>query len=78
MNTKKNKEQVCDCSGKCCHGGRSGQGSSGCAVYGLGIIGALVYFWPLAVGFSGHLLALGKAIVWPALLVYQILSFLAL
>lgn len=75
MNAKKGKEQVCDCDGKCCSAPRGGQGSSGSAVYGLGVIGALVYFWPQAVSLSEHLLAVGKSLVWPALLVYQVLSY---
>jgi hypothetical protein len=40
------------------------------AVYGLGLIGALVWFWRQADGVSGHAVAVLKAIVWPAFLVY--------
>ena len=45
--------------------------TSGGAVYGLGMIGALVYFVGTAESGRGYALALGKAIVWPALLVYR-------
>jgi hypothetical protein len=45
--------------------------SGGNAVYGLGLIGALVYFWQQADSFGGYLLAILKALVWPALLVYE-------
>lgn len=50
---------------------RSAPPPSGGAVYGLGMIGALVYFVGTAESPSGYLFALGKAIVWPALLVYK-------
>ena len=43
----------------------------GNAVYGLGLIGALVYFWQQADSFGGYLLAIVKALVWPAFLVYE-------
>lgn len=45
--------------------------SGGNALYGLGLIGALVFFWQQADSFGGYLLAILKALVWPALLVYQ-------
>jgi hypothetical protein len=77
MKSPKATKSECQCDGKCC-GHRPSQGSSGGAVYGLGLVGALVYYWPLATSFSDHLLALGKAIVWPALVVYHVLNFLAL
>jgi hypothetical protein len=40
------------------------------AVYGLGIIGALVYFVGTAETRTDCVLAVGKAIVWPAILVH--------
>ena len=43
----------------------------GNAVYGLGLIGALVFFWQQADSFGGYLLAILKALVWPVFLVYQ-------
>jgi hypothetical protein len=43
----------------------------GNAVYGLGLIGALVYFWQQADSFGEYLLAILKGIVWPAFLVYE-------
>ena len=43
----------------------------GNAVYGLGLIGALVFFWQQADSFGGYLLAVLKALVWPAFLVYE-------
>ena len=44
-------------------------GASG-AVYGLGFIGAAVYFISHATGFWMGVLGFLKAIVWPAILVY--------
>jgi hypothetical protein len=41
------------------------------AVYGLGMIGALVYFLKSATTGLDYVLAFGKAVVWPALLVYR-------
>jgi hypothetical protein len=43
----------------------------GGAVYGLGFIGAAVWFWQQADGFGEHLVGLLKACVWPAFLVYD-------
>jgi len=47
------------------------QTASGGAVYGLGMIGAAVYFLPHATSFWFGVLALLKALVWPAILVYE-------
>jgi hypothetical protein len=46
------------------------------AIYGLGLIGALVYFIQNAHTFGQGLLAIVKAIVWPALVAYKLLGFL--
>jgi hypothetical protein len=46
------------------------------AVYGLGLIGALVYYIQHAATFAIGLLGVLKAIVWPALVVYKLLEFL--
>ena len=46
----------------------------GGAVYGLGMIGALVYFAGPAQSPRDYALALGKAAVWPAILVYLALK----
>jgi len=42
----------------------------GGAVYGLGLIGALVWFWRQADGVGEHVIGVLKALVWPAFLVY--------
>ncbi|MBM3233615.1 hypothetical protein FJZ19_00805 [Candidatus Pacearchaeota archaeon] len=50
----------------------------GCGgVYGLGFIGALIYYIQTATSFWMGVLGILKAIVWPAFLVYELLKFLA-
>lgn len=51
---------------------------SGGAVYGLGFIGAVIYYISTATGFWGGVLGVLKAIVWPALLVYELFRFLGI
>ena len=46
------------------------------ALYGLGFIGAAIYFISHATGFWMGVLGFLKAVVWPALLVYAALDFL--
>lgn len=79
MPAKKDEETKCHCDHAGCkpvhvHNNAGGGG----AVYGIGIVGAAFYFLPQAVGTSDFLLAIGKCLVWPALLVYQALTLLKL
>lgn len=46
------------------------------AVYGLGLIGAAIYYISTASGFWMGLLGLLKALVWPAFLVFEALKAL--
>ncbi|MCK9304394.1 MAG: hypothetical protein PHP30_00670 [Bacteroidales bacterium] len=46
------------------------------AVYGLGLIGAAIYFIIQATGFWAGVLGVLKAIVWPAFLVFEALKAL--
>lgn len=48
------------------------------AVYGLGFIGAAVYFISHATGFWVGVWGFIKAILWPAFLVYEALKHLAM
>lgn len=50
-------------------------GGSG-AVYGIGMIGALIYYVQHAGTFWLGVLGILKALVWPAFLVYDLLKFL--
>lgn len=52
-----------------------GDGAGG-AVYGLGFIGALVYFIQHASNFQAGLFGVVKAIIWPVLVVYKALELL--
>ena len=54
----------------------NGNGTSS-AVYGLGFIGAAIYFISHSAGFWSGVLGFIKALVWPAILVYEALKHLA-
>lgn len=54
---------------------RTSDGTQG-AVYGLGLIGAAVYYISLATSFWMGVLGFLKALVWPALLVYELLKYI--
>lgn len=45
-------------------------------VYGLGFIGAAIYYIQMATGFWAGVVGFLKAIVWPAFLVYDALRYL--
>ncbi|MDX1955164.1 MAG: hypothetical protein SFU20_06485 [Chitinophagaceae bacterium] len=51
-------------------------GTSCNAVYGLGMIGAAVYYIMQATSFGSGVIGFLKAIVWPAFLVYEALKAL--
>jgi hypothetical protein len=52
------------------------QGGSSDSVYGLGMIGAWVYYFKRATTFKEGVLGFFKGIVWPAILVYEVLKLL--
>lgn len=52
--------------------------ASGNPVYGMGLIGALIYYLSHATSFWMGLVGIFKAIVWPAFLVYEALKSLGL
>ena len=54
-----------------------GGGPSG-AVYGLGLIGAAIYFISHATNFGMGAVGFLKAIVWPAILVYEAFKHLGM
>ncbi len=47
------------------------------AVYGLGLIGAAIYFISTAAGFWAGVLGFLKAIVWPVFMVYEAFKYMA-
>lgn len=51
-------------------------GGTSSAVYGLGFIGALVYFLQHATTAGMVLLGIFKAVFWPAFLVYRVFELL--
>jgi hypothetical protein len=55
---------------------KAGPPPGGGAVYGLGMIGALVYFFGSATSGGDYILAFPKAMFWPAILVYRALKTL--
>ena len=54
--------------------GKRGPGPGGPPVYGLGVIGAAIYYLHTSYGFWPSIVALLKALVWPAYLVYHLLG----
>lgn len=48
----------------------------GGVVYGMGFIGAVIYFVQHAAGFWPILLAILKAVIWPIFIVYKLLQTL--
>lgn len=52
-------------------------GGSSSAVYGLGLIGAWVYYIGSATTLVEGVVGFFKGIVWPAFMVYDLLQFLA-
>jgi len=52
-----------------CSGGCSG------GFYGLGFLGAAIYYIGAATGFWAGVLGFLKAIIWPLFLVYEVLKF---
>lgn len=48
------------------------------AVYGLGFIGALIYFIQHATNFQTGLFGVVKAILWPAFLIHKVLGVLGM
>lgn len=57
-----------------------GQDSNACggALYGLGFVGAAIYYVTHTAGFWSAVLGVLKAMVWPAFLVYKMLEFLGM
>jgi len=60
----------------CKHHHKHRGGQAGGAVYGLGMIGALVYYLSTAASFWLGLLGILKAIVWPAFVVFELMKTL--
>jgi hypothetical protein len=74
--TKEDKEEKCTFDCRDCKYYRNRNYHRGEAVYGLGMIGALFYYWGMASSFWLFVVGLFKAIFWPAFMVYELLKFL--
>ena len=84
----KKEESKCNCGEDCkcerkmiikkCHHHSRGGCNESSALYGLGVIGALFYFVSSAVGFWPVVVAIIKAIFWPAFVVFKILGMLSI
>lgn len=46
------------------------------AIYGLGVVGALFYFLKGATTIGAVFMGIGKAIFWPAILMFKLLTYL--
>ncbi len=57
---------------------KSGTNHASNAVYGLGFIGAVIYYIQMATGFWSVVIGVIKAIFWPAFVVYEVLRHLEL
>jgi hypothetical protein len=60
---------------KCCPIDKCGSMS---AVYGLGFLGAAIYYISNATGFWMGVLGVLKAIIWPMFLIYELFKFLGI
>jgi len=74
MENENEKVIVQKCENKCKHS--KGSTGFGCGIYGLGFIGALIFFIQNSATFSVGVVGFLKALVWPAFLVYQLFNFL--
>lgn len=54
---------------------KGGCGPGGGGIYGLGVIGAAVYYISTASGFWVGAWGLVKALLWPAFLIFELLRF---
>lgn len=66
------KKDACDCDDSC--GKSCGCGVCGGGVYGLGFLGAVIYYISTAGSFWMGVLGILKALVWPAFLIYELLK----
>lgn len=72
---KENLSNEC-CGDKFFSKGRHDHCGKSNAIYGLGVVGALFYFLQSASGFSAVMMGIGKAIFWPAILMFKLLTYL--
>jgi hypothetical protein len=71
--SEKWKEWAKDCKDWDSRGSKSTHGTAG-ALYFVGFIGSLVYWWQAAQNFGAVITGLLKSLVWPAYIVYKLLE----
>lgn len=69
------KMSIKNCCGKQHHHHHDGNNG---AIYGLGVVGALFYFLQGASTLTAVLVGIGKAMFWPAFVLYKVLQLLGI
>ena len=72
----KKEEKFTECCNQVFSKGRHDCCGGSNAIYGLGVVGALFYFLQGASGFTAIVVGIGKAVFWPAILMFELLSYL--
>lgn len=70
----KDKENKWDCCGG--KGNKVSGNMAGGSIYGLGFLGAVIYYFQHAASLQDGLWGLFKAIFWPSFLVYKLIEIL--
>ncbi len=77
---KQKIEECCEvggcCKATCCKQSSSHHSGASDTVYGMGLVGAFVYFFPQITSIPSFFMVLIKSIIWPGILVFQALSLL--
>lgn len=73
--SKEEKSQMECCNHK--HYSYNGCGN-GNAIYGLGVVGVLFYFLQGTTTFVAVMMGIGKAVFWPAILMFKLLTYLGI
>jgi|TARA_B100001971_G_C18129280_1_gene503892 hypothetical protein len=63
---------------KGCESKKCGNNSTSGGIYGLGMVGALVYYVATATSFGNGFVGVLKALVWPAFVIYELMKFLGM
>jgi hypothetical protein len=73
---KSGKMESMEMDSSCCSSKMDCGSGCGSAFYGLGFIGAVIYYIATATGFWVGVLGVLKALVWPVFLVLELLKFI--
>jgi hypothetical protein len=75
---KTNKKKSVKAKKMSCENKMGCSGACGGAIYGLGFIGALVYYISTATGFWNGAFGVIKALLWPAFVVFELMKSLGM